>query len=185
MADQATAAANEQTTAAHKDFEALYAPSIEAVFGVKTLVRSAVYSAFVSEYGAFVVHLISKRNKVTRNSSEIVQELFTQLQEAHLIEKFFEQARLSMPETVCAEQAYRMLGVTWDQFRVAIWAHTKGYPTKKAPGRGAGPRNERGHVQESKAERKKASWMPTPPGKAPRAAFARRWRRRLPLASLR
>jgi len=156
-----------------REFDAFYGPFIDAVFGIKTLVRAEVYNAFVDQFGNFVVHLVSKRNKVTRNSREIVQELFTQLQEAGLIEKFFEQARDSTPDTITGEQAHRVLGVSWDQFRVALWHHHKGYPVKKvAGGRGIGERNERGHLKESTSERRKAGWMPTPIDGSPQSKKA-------------
>jgi hypothetical protein len=137
-------------------FDDFYASFIEAVFGITTLNRAEVYSAFFEQFGPFVVHLVSKRNKVTRNSREIVQELFKQLMEARLIEKFFDQARDSMPETITAEQAHRVLGVGWDQFRVAIWHFAKGYPEKAS--------GARGMVKAAPADikRRKTAWMPLP-----------------------
>ncbi len=96
-----------------------YAPFVQAIFGVDTLSRTEVYKAFVDQYFPFVVHLIAKHNKVSRNAREIVQEILIQLQEANAIEKFFAHASLSMPETITGEQAAKALGLSWDRFRVA------------------------------------------------------------------
>jgi hypothetical protein len=138
-------------------FDAFYGPFITEVFSIQTLVRQEVYTTFFEQFGAFIIHLIAKRNKVTRNSREIVQELFTQLQEAHLIEKFFDQARDSVPETMTAAQAFRVCGVKWDAFRYALWTFRVGSPVGEEPRdrfRKSGGRPE--------VTRKKTQWMPTP-----------------------
>lgn len=142
-----------------ESFEAFYGPFIEEVFGIQTLVRKEVYKSFFEQFGAFIVHLIAKRNKVTRNSPEIVQELFTQLQEAHVIEKFFDQARDSVPETITTVQAFKLCGVKWDAFRFALWTHRVGVPVHEMEGQVTRFRQTGGRPD---VTRKKTAWMPSP-----------------------
>lgn len=138
-------------------FEAFYEPFIEEVFKIKTLVREEVYKALFEQFGAFIVHLISKRNKVTRNSREIVQEMFAQLLSAHVIEKFFDHARDAVPETITAVQAYNLCGVSWAAFRYALWTYRVGAPLGDEP-------RDRFRMSGGRPEvvRKKSQWMPTP-----------------------
>lgn len=101
------------------EFDPFYLSFIEAIFGESTLKRARVYECLAEQYGAFIVSAVAKHNKVGRNSREIVQELHAQFNKSNLVEKFFQQARLSMADTITGEQAARVLGVSWDRFRVA------------------------------------------------------------------
>jgi len=67
------------------------------------------------------------------------------------------------PDRLTATEAVVLLGVTFDQFRYAVYSYVKGSPVVKSNvGRGRGPRNEQGHPKESSSNRRKFEWMPTP-----------------------
>jgi DNA-directed RNA polymerase specialized sigma24 family protein len=103
-------------------FDPIYADYIQAIFDIRSLDKREVYDQFIRLYGALVVHLISRYNKVTANSRtrDIVQEIFLQLKQARAIERFLEQSNVVVPETITGEQAHKALGITWERFRDAI-----------------------------------------------------------------
>lgn len=77
-------------------------------------------------------------------------------------------------DCVTATEAALYLGVTFDQFRFAVYSFVKGFlrkgymssktawTTRERKGRGKGQRDERGHVIDVVGERNKLAWMPTP-----------------------
>jgi len=105
------------------EFDSSYAPHIEMIFEVSSLNKRVVYDQFVKLYGGFVVHLVTRHNKVTSNARtrEIIQEIFLQLKQANVIEKFFELVHTSEKMThITGEQAAQALGISWEMFTYTI-----------------------------------------------------------------
>lgn len=101
------------------DFDASDLPGIEALFGVRTVSRDRVYSSFVTLYGPYIVNLVSRFNRVSRNTRDLIQDVYLHLTKSDVIRKFFLQAKETPPESLTGAQAAQLLGMSWGLFRHA------------------------------------------------------------------
>ncbi len=105
------------------------------------------YEDLKVQYGVYVATLVTRYNKVQRNTEELLSYVWVQLVVADIINRFQTHVAVQMPKTMTAVQACEFLSIKFNQWRTAMWAFHKGDPIIKG-GRVVGRRQ--GH------------WMPTP-----------------------
>jgi len=89
------------------------------------------------KYEKFVAHILTRYNRVGRNYLDLLQDVWAHIIQADVLAKYKANVEKQVPKTMSAQQACEFLGITFHQWRQAMWAyHNKG--------------------------RKNAHWMPTP-----------------------
>lgn len=102
-----------------EDFDPSHLAAIKAIFEVHTLSRSRVYASFVSLYGPYIVSLVSKFNRVSKNTRDLIQDVYLHFTKSDIIRKFFLQVQDSIPETLTGMQSAKLLGMSWGLFELA------------------------------------------------------------------
>jgi len=100
-------------------------------------------------YGATIISVINKNNKVKAEFSDLHQYIWMRLIEANVLERFETYAQLQTPKVLTALEACDLLGISWGQWVTAMWAFHKGDPISY---------DAEGNI----TARRRGRWMPTP-----------------------
>ncbi len=76
-----------------------------------------------ARYGAFIMKVVSRHNKVGRNFQELFQEVWLRLVRVDILSKFWDHAQTQLPKTLTAENACAYLGINFGMWRTAMWAY--------------------------------------------------------------
>ena len=109
------------------------------------------YTEMQRMYGPYVASMLRRYNKVGRNFEELLSYVWLKLIEVDVIRMFMESVSAKLPVVMTAEEACRVLGVTFGQWRTKMYNYHIGDIERAADG--------------SIMRRRKGGWMPTPVNK--------------------
>lgn len=69
----------------------------------------------------FVEKKVQSYNKVERNFEDLLGEIWLKLIHADLLNKFVARAARALPETIFAHEAADLMGLTWEEFTIALY----------------------------------------------------------------
>lgn len=74
------------------------------------------YNELYTQYGAFVIHLVRKHNKVDVDPRDLINHIWTKLLENDVLTKYVDAATSEYPEMVTTDQACEFLGLPLKTF---------------------------------------------------------------------
>lgn len=72
-------------------------------------------------YGDFIAKKVASYNKVPRNMEDLYQEICCKLIGSDLLNKFVDRAARTLPDTFYAHEAAALMGLSFDEFQVALY----------------------------------------------------------------
>lgn len=81
------------------------------------------YNELYKNYAPFIAKIIQNRNKIDRDFKELLQHVWERLVHVDVIGKFVTHADKQVTKTMTAEEACVFLGISFNQWRTAMWAH--------------------------------------------------------------
>lgn len=106
------------------------------------------YTELWRDYAKFVANLLRKYNKVGRNHEEVLSHNWEKLVQSRMLEKYRAFVTEKMPKTMTAVEACSFLGISFGQWRTAMWAFHMGDPIY--------------NKDKIEVRRRRGHWMPTP-----------------------
>lgn len=73
------------------------------------------------DYGDFIAKKVASFNKIKRNEEDLFQEICCKIISSDLLNKFVARAARMLPETFYAAEAAALMGLTFDEFQVALY----------------------------------------------------------------
>lgn len=107
------------------------------------------YDELQQQYGGLIYKLLCKYNKIERNMEDLHSYVWVKILEANLLERFDEYVQNQVPKVLSALEVCDLLGVSFNQWRTAMWAYHKGDPRTYDANGGV-------------LDRRQGRWMPTP-----------------------